>query len=443
MYQSKFNLKVNFILLIFIVLNVAVANESRPQKLRFKHLTVDQGLSHTGVFDILKDKYNFMWFATANGLNKYDGYEFEVFQHSSTDSNSLSQSLISDLFEDSNGTLWIATGDGLSRFNRARNNFKNYYPDSSLNSILGRIIQTIVEDDQGRIWVATTQGLNLYHPETDSFTRFGYADQGFEQISIESPRGDMLADGGTIWIGTLEYSLIKFDIKKKKFKQYIPGKYNENNRSDNSVTSLEKSGNILWIGTLGNGLFKLNLSKNEDVRFFQYKHDPANPNSLNNDNIMDLLIESESKIWIGTINYGLDLFNPQEGVFLHNMPDRNIPSSLNNGSIFSIYVDDAKNIWVGTYAGGVNVSYVNLQNIQLYRDVGGTKNSMSGNMVTSFLEDKKGNLWVGTDGGGLNYLNRKDNTFKKYSTRNTNLNSDAIHSLSYDKHYPITIFYHL
>ena len=68
-----------------------------------------------------------MWFAASNGLNKYDGYSVEVYQHSNLDSTSLPQSLVVDLFEDSQGVLWIATGEGLSKFIRENNNFKNYY----------------------------------------------------------------------------------------------------------------------------------------------------------------------------------------------------------------------------------------------------------------------------------------------------------------------------
>ncbi len=417
--------------ILISILNISLVSAT-DQNLRFKQLTVDQGLSNTWVLDILKDKYNFMWFAASNGLNKYDGYTFEVYQHSNSDSTSLPQSLVVDLFEDSRGIIWIATGDGLSRFNREQNNFKNYYPDNTSKSILGRRIQTIIEDQEGRIWVSTSLGLNLYNRDTDSFIQFSYANQNLQQVSPPSPLGDMLADKyGNIWIGTLEYGLIRFDIENKSFIQYLLIDDDKKTRSNSSVSSVELMGDNLWIGTLGSGLFRFNIKDNDENEIVNYSHDPQNPTSLNHNNILSLLSTSEDKIWIGTENFGLDLFDPKTEKFTHNTSDNN-PYGLNNGSIYSLYTDSINNIWVGTYAGGVNVSFVNLQDFEIYRSTG-KKNSLSSNVITSFLEDKQGNLWIGTDGGGLNYWNRKTGNIYTYSTKNANLLSDAIQSLAYDK----------
>lgn len=407
--------------------------QSDNHKIKFKHLTVDQGLSHTWIIDILKDSRNFMWFAAANGLNKYDGYKFEVFQHTHDDITSLPQSLVTDLFEDSQGVIWIATGEGLSRYNRDTNNFRNYYPDSSSTSILGRMIQAIVEDSKGRLWISTSLGLNLYHRETDDFTRFRYGSQNIQQIAPVSPIGAILSDEQNIlWIGTLDHGLIRFDTNTKTFVQYILGDNSKSARSNSSVTSLQLEGNNLWVGTLGNGLFKFDIRFTKGNKVVQYKHDPHNPESLSNDNVMSLLYQSKDKIWVGTENYGLDLFNSQTGKFLHHLPESNNPYSLNNGSIYSLYSDSSNNLWVGTYSGGVNVSFVNLQDFEVYRGIAETKNSMNCNIVTSFIEDKQDNLWIGTDGGGLNYMDRDNNTFKVYSSENTNLKSDAIQSFAYD-----------
>ncbi|MEJ2543169.1 MAG: two-component regulator propeller domain-containing protein [Calditrichaceae bacterium] len=389
-------------------------------------------MSHSWILDILQDKYHFMWFAAANGLNKYDGYTFEVFQHSSSDSSSIPQSIVSDIFEDSQGIIWIGTGDGLSRFNRENNNFINYYPDSTSLSILGHLVQSIIEDHEGRLWISTSQGLNLYDRDTDRFTQFRYPNQNLNQISPPSPLGDMLADKyGNIWIGTLEYGLIRFNIEDKSFKQYILVTDRKETISNSSVTSIKLIDNTLWIGTLGSGLFKLNVKENDETNFINYRHDPKDPTSLNHNNILSLLSTPENKIWIGTENFGLDSFDPETGKFFHNMSDDNDPYSLNNSSVYSLFKDSSNNIWVGTYAGGINVSFVNLQDFELYRNTG-QKNSISNNVITSFLEDDQGNLWIGTDGGGLNYWDRKTGIFDAYSTKNTNLISDAIQSLAYD-----------
>lgn len=400
------------------------------QKLQFKHLTVDQGLSHSAINAIIKDRFNFMWFAATHGLNKYDGYNFEIFEYSLYDSCSLPQSIVRDLYEDSQGILWIATGSGLSRYNREQNNFINYYPDSSKENILGSFVQAICEDNSGQLWVATTTGINLYNRKTDNFTQFNYILQKLIPSASMNPKGEILSDKhGNLWISNMQYGLLRFNIGSKTFKQYaLP----DGKSSTKLVTSLQINDDILWIGTMGSGLYKFNTQDENGGQIVQYKNNPKDPNSIISNDINSLFYESENKIWVGTINFGLELFNPKTGIFVHNLHDGNNPTTLNNNSIFSIYKDSSKNLWVGTYAGGVNVSYANLPKIELYRGGSGNDNSLNCNNVTSFIEDKKGNIWIGTDGGGLIYFNRLENSFTNFSTKNSNLNSDAIHRINYD-----------
>ncbi len=82
------------------------------QRIRFEHLTIEQGLSVTGVVDIVQDQTGFMWFATEDGLNKYDGYSFEVYRHDPEKPNSLTDSIITVVYEDRTGNLWVGTYSG-------------------------------------------------------------------------------------------------------------------------------------------------------------------------------------------------------------------------------------------------------------------------------------------------------------------------------------------
>ena len=77
--------------------------------LKFTHLTTNDGLSQSNVTAILQDRRGFMWFATRDGLNRYDGNTFVVYKHNPNDPDSLSANFIQDLMEDDQGYLWIAT----------------------------------------------------------------------------------------------------------------------------------------------------------------------------------------------------------------------------------------------------------------------------------------------------------------------------------------------
>src|SRR4029077_19038204 len=89
------------------------------RSLKFTHLTTNDGLSQSYVTAILQDRHGFMWFATRDGLNRYDGNTFVVYKNNPNDSASLSSNFLQDVVEDDNGYLWIATNTGVNRFDPA------------------------------------------------------------------------------------------------------------------------------------------------------------------------------------------------------------------------------------------------------------------------------------------------------------------------------------
>jgi ligand-binding sensor domain-containing protein len=187
---------------------------------RFERLTVEDGLPHATVLSVLQDQQGFMWFATENGLVRYDGYNFTVYRHDINNPNSLSHnntfaliesrdgllwigtdpgglnvldpqtgqfrvyrndpnnpnSLIDNsiwsLMEDVAGNIWIGTRAGLSRLDRTTETFTNYIPDSeNPRALAGTVIYRLYQDRSGTIWVASRAGLARYNSETDDFAR--------------------------------------------------------------------------------------------------------------------------------------------------------------------------------------------------------------------------------------------------------------------------------
>ena len=101
-----------------------------------EHLTLQDGLSQSTISCILQDKDGFMWFGTANGLNRYDGYGFTVYKSNISDSGSISNNIINYLYEDSAGTLWISTESGLNSFDKRTGKFKRYLTDPRVSRIM-------------------------------------------------------------------------------------------------------------------------------------------------------------------------------------------------------------------------------------------------------------------------------------------------------------------
>jgi ligand-binding sensor domain-containing protein len=171
-----------YILLCIIQTPCAVADmpaeegHAPVRNLRFGHLTTNDGLSQGYVTAILQDRRGFMWFATRDGLNRYDGNAFVVYKHNPNDPGSLSSNFIEDLVEDDHGYLWISTNTGVNKFDPISDRFTRYFHDpKNPNSIGGTYITRIARDRRGCLWFGTQDsGLDKFYPTTGRFYIFGF-----------------------------------------------------------------------------------------------------------------------------------------------------------------------------------------------------------------------------------------------------------------------------
>src|SRR5690349_617876 len=134
------------------------------QALAYENISVAQGLSQGMVFDILQDKEGFIWVATKNGLNRYDGYDFKVFSNDSYNSHTLSSNTITKLFEDSKGRIWAGTENaGVNIYDKKSGKFYRITHNASdPASISGNVVRSIEELPDGRILIAADEaGLNV------------------------------------------------------------------------------------------------------------------------------------------------------------------------------------------------------------------------------------------------------------------------------------------
>lgn len=119
----------NYILLILLwFFRLSISGQKNKYVKHF--LTVDDGLSHNEITAIAQDHDGFIWIGTRGGLNRYDGYDFKIFNQIPGDSNSLVNPSIESLFVDSKGNLWIGTkSGGVSKYNPVTGVFKNIVSD--------------------------------------------------------------------------------------------------------------------------------------------------------------------------------------------------------------------------------------------------------------------------------------------------------------------------
>jgi ligand-binding sensor domain-containing protein len=223
-YYPKLSIFIAILLLVFYFVpqqspNVEAASDSQY---KFDRLTIDQGLSHSRVYSMIKDSYGYMWFGTEYGLNKFDGLNFTVYENSQADTQSISNNFARTVYEDSYGTIWIATTHGLNRFNRETETFTYYFNDpSDINSISDDSIEfcAIDEDKYGFLWVGTDNGLNRFDRETETFTRYFHEPDNPNSISSNTIAQIFKDSYGVLWIGP-SFGLNRYEETTGNFFRY-------------------------------------------------------------------------------------------------------------------------------------------------------------------------------------------------------------------------------
>ena len=405
-FLSKYS---NLSFFIFTLILPSVSFCQAP-KLKFKHITNDQGLSNSTIESIYQDKRGFIWLGTRDGLNRYDGYQMTVYRYDPKDSNSISDNFIRYIYEDHNHTLWVGTINGLNRFDPEKNKFIRYkHNPANPGSLSNNLVTCICEDLKGDLWVSTFGGgVNQYIPAKDDFIHFRHQAGKSRSLSDDSVNFLYEDSQANFWVGT-ENGLNLFNRDNGSFKPYKDPI--DNNKANHVIRVIKEDrlGNLL-LGTEDNGLLVFDYKQ---MLFSQYRHQEKDPSSLASNLVRSILTDKQGNIWVGSINGGLDLFHESTGSFSHYQNEPENVFSLSQRTVSALFQDDQGNMWVGTHRGGVNLYMPNTEKFTLYRQEPDA-NSLSYNDVKAFCQDKQGNVWIGTDGGGLNLFDQKKNSFRHY-----------------------------
>jgi len=402
----------HFHIICLLAAILAIAVTSVAQQPAFHHLTVENGLSQNAVIAIGQDSREFMWIGTSNGLNRYDGYRFQLYQSKANDSASLSSNSILSILSDSKKNLWIGTGNGLNKYLPLPDQFKRI--QSREKNLIN--CQCLYEDSKGSIWVGTTGGLLIV--KNDQLEPVALPKLS-DSAAIRSIRTIFEDRSGNLWVGTTTglFRFNKSDVGGG-YTYYKTDPTNPQSISGDFITSIaeDRQGNI-WIGTHVNGV---NQYDNRTGLFKRFLHQ-ASGNSIINNNIRKLLVDKEGRIWVGT-QEGLSVLDDKGNSLYSFQQDDEHAESLSQNSVHSIFQDAMGNIWVGTYFGGVNYTYsLNTQFYVLRKK--DQPHYLSNNVISSIVEDEKKNLWIGTEGGGLNYFDRNTGYFESYKQSATEKNS--------------------
>jgi len=346
------------ILITLCVLTASMLSlaEPIPSSLKFEQLSSKDGLSQSYVYDMVQDKQGFIWIATQDGLNRYDGNEFVHYRHNILETTSIVNNMIRTLFIDKDNTLWVGTNNGLSKYNRKTDDFKNFTSIENNNySLKDNVIWDIYQDNNDKLWVTSQTGIHNFLSD----------EVGFERILIR-----------------------KYENKLKEIKTIFQDKQRR-----------------FWLGTYENGIYISNEDQSKTV-------------SLKSDNKWHLLIPAntlydvkiiDEHYWLAT---DLGIYVVDENYQLLKQYTSSDPLfPLLSNEVRSIEKVDDTTVWVGTSKG---LSVLNLHDSSIeYYQKSKDKNSLTADHIYKLLISHSNNILVGT-GAGISTFNPAYQSFKHH-----------------------------
>jgi len=376
--------------------------------------STDNVLSNSLINSIYQDSRNYIWIATEDGLNKFDGVRFSIYHSRKEDRSSLKNNYVRTLFEDSKGRFWVGCINGLMLYNRAEDTFTEV-PVYFHNQLVTPHITSIIETKNGEIWMSTSGGGIIR--SIDQNKTFNVDEALFPKLCSRYLIALYQDRKGLIWIASENQGLNQYNPRTRQVIAYKA----PNNIGSNQISSVcgDDSGNI-FVGTLTGGLFRFNATTN---KFDQVPY--INP--FITLPVKSLLFDRNKRLLVGTDGRGIKYLNKTTG----RLEDFQIVSAMFDFSrtkIHALCQDRVGNLWVGLFQKGIFLSPNHPNKFHYWGLKSYYQNVIGSNCVMSVLRDTEGTLWVGTDNDGVYGL--KGNASRHYELKsNVNGVSGTIMSI--------------
>ena len=395
--------RLSLLVLLFLISQLLQSQNDNVQ-VAFNELTVEQGLSQNSVVSIAQDQTGFMWFATQDGLNKYDGKQFTHFQFQFEDVTRSTYSKLGKVYVDSQDVIWIIANSGL--LHKKKPDSKTFDSVENLDQV-----STIFQASNNNYYIGTYAS-GLY---------------SFSMISKDTVQILKAADKHMTTFDLFQYNDKVLAATSNGIIEISPdNSYRFVNVHDNtnfSAFAQSTESNRLFLGSYGKGLF---VSEGSDLDFSTFK---GFPNASLPDHliIQDVLVDSTGKLWVATYGDGAYLIDFKKESIQHFIANKTNPYALHYNDVLSLYEDFTGIVWLGTDGSGLSYYDKDLVkfNVLTNKQV---PNNISVDFVRAIVE-KDGKVWLGTSNKGLTSIGLKANFYKMFTISNSNLASDRVMSL--------------
>nr|WP_295927730.1 two-component regulator propeller domain-containing protein [uncultured Dyadobacter sp.] len=348
---------------------------------------VENGLSSSMVTAVHQDRSGFIWVATEDGLNRFDGIKFTVYRQDKANGEAVSSNFIQVLFEDQTGRMYTGSLHGLQYYDPATDSFRTIPLMIGQSKMTHVRVLAICQRRNGDILVGTS-GHGIFRVEQEGRQLCA------RPVTLQVPSNliiQMFEDSDrNLWVSTEDRGLLRFaDTSLKSVNAYFVSKKIQNN----IVTSLcqDKYGRV-FAGNMVSGLYQYS-AVNDTFQNIPYPGAGSLP-------IADLMVNDNGQVLIGTRGNGLKYFDSGSGRILdmnHNVDTFDFTKS----KVFSACEDNSGNTWLGIYQKGLLLLGVNTNRFGYMGYKSASKNLIGSSAVKALFEDKNRTIWVGTDNDGL------------------------------------------
>ncbi len=450
------------------------AAESLPYSLSHRAVQFSdlEGLSQNSVLWIHQDSRGFMWFATQDGLNRWDGYRFKVYTHDPDTPNGLPSSYIRYIYESPRypGTLWVITNSGVCTYNFDTETFTPGFGGPDFPSLPHKyMLRVLLDDPEGNIWVGSDGGgLFYYCRELKKWTQYRNREGRPAILSHNSVFHLALDGGGNLWIGSRGGGLSRWGKQTGEFSIFHQGKPDGPLWRGRPVTGLLcDEGGRLWIATVNAGLWALDIANHPESAPVRLTNVTPAGGTVESNNVLALCLNAAGRVWSSGNGGGLFLSKKKPS---EQKPARRVQyrvthqgrDALSNAQVMVLFRDRAGSLWIGTLSAGAfridpryrefhGYSHLFSRGLKhneiwgmeesksatgsfwigteggLYRFFAAEErfqhiphdprypNRLTHQRVLAVHEDSKGSLWLGTDGGGIYRRDKNAGGFRHYT----------------------------
>ncbi|MCX6215663.1 sensor histidine kinase [Spirosoma sp.] len=407
--------------LVLILLLLPQVGQAQPP-FSIRHLTTNDGLSQGSCFYILKDSRGFMWMSSQDGLNRYDGSRFTVYNFNEQDSTTLGKGEVRGVIEDPNGDLWIGTEECLNRYRRHSDSFERVYAMDSRGKRLPALQEPFFADDSTVWYASNREGIMKLNYKTGHKTRISpWVKPKFSintEWIIHQPDQQAL-------LYLLPVGFARYNYRTHQLTTFLTGKSTDQPFKGLSTEPFRRAflfqsihrchvpgvhyGHYCFAGP--QGIFEFDAKLTHLLRYHPIR------TGLGLFRLTSMDEDKQGRWWIGAEGSGVWQYDPDTMTLVREItPGPTLSNSLMTNQISAVYVDDLGLVWANGDPFGIDVIYPNAYTVETFPDDPLNVYDLNRHPIRGLCEDRQGRIWIGTVDGGIRRFDPATGLMQAYTS---------------------------